>query len=165
MVGAAPLPDRVPQISWRGGVDLNPLSVTDPDEMAWLELLVWPEQDHRRERLRRAVEVARAEPPELVRGDLLEELPGVVEKASAHGTVLVFHSAVAVYLSREDRSRMHELMTGLVADGACHWVSNEAPSVFPEIESPEPPPRRFQLAVDGRTVGWTHGHGDELRWL
>ena len=48
-----------PEVAWRGGVDLNPLDVADPDAMAWLENLVWPEQDERRERLRTAVEVAR----------------------------------------------------------------------------------------------------------
>ena len=29
-------------------VDLNPLDVSDPDAMAWLENLVWPEHDDRR---------------------------------------------------------------------------------------------------------------------
>ena len=62
--------------------------------MAWLATLVWPEQDDRRERLRHAVEVARAEPPRIVAGDLLEELPALVAEAAAHGTVVVFHSAV-----------------------------------------------------------------------
>ena len=165
VTGPAPLPRALPEVAWRGGIDLNPLSVTDPDDMAWLELLVWPEQDDRRERLRHAVSVARTDPPRLVRGDLIDELPAVVAEASAYGTVLVFHSAVAVYLPAPDRARMRELLQQLVRDGACHWVSNEAPSVFPEIAAPDPPPWRFQLAVDGRTVGYTQGHGLDLRWL
>lgn len=53
--GLAPLPTRLPEITWRGGIDLNPLDVTDADEMAWLTTLVWPEQDARRERLRHAI--------------------------------------------------------------------------------------------------------------
>jgi hypothetical protein len=162
--GDAPLPSSLPEVAWRGGIDLNPLSVADPDDVAWLELLVWPEQDDRRARLRHAVEVARPDPPRLVRGDLLEELPDLVAEASAYGEVLVFHSAVAAYLDKPDRGRMVELMTGLVADGRCHWVSNEAPSVFPELAAPDPPPWRFQLAVDGRAVGYTQGHGHELVW-
>ena len=56
-------------------------------------------------------------------------------------------------------------MTGLVADGACTWVSNEAPGVFPTLARPDAPPLRFQLSVDGRAVGSTHGHGHELEWL
>jgi hypothetical protein len=171
VTGTVPLPERLPEVTWRGGVDLNPLSVLDEDAMAWLETLVWPEQDDRRERLRHAVEVARAHPPHLVAGDLLQELPRLVSEAAAYGTVVVFHSAVAVYLPEEDRRRMRELLLGLVADGACHWVSNEAPGVFPEIdatgpgEQPDDRGGHFVLAVDGQMVARTHGHGQWLHGL
>ncbi|QIG45128.1 DUF2332 domain-containing protein [Nocardioides anomalus] len=165
VTGPAPLPTSLPDVRWRGGIDLHPLAVTDPDDVAWLEVLVWPEQEERRERLRHAVAVAREDPPHLVPGDLLTELPALVAEASAYGTVVVFHSAVAVYLAPEDRERMRALMTGLVADGACTWISNEAPGVFPAFAHPDAPPLRFQLSVDGRAVGFTQGHGHELAWL
>jgi hypothetical protein len=162
-------PDRLPAVGWRGGVDLNPLDVTDPDAMAWLATLVWPEHDERRGRLLSAIDVARADPPRLTRGDLLEELPRLVEEASAFGTVVVFHSAVIVYLEDPDRRRFHEQMTSLVADGRCHWVSNEAKQVLPEVTAngPKVPEhlRTFALGVDGRTVAWTHGHGRSMRWF
>ena len=169
VTGPAPLPLRLPDVAWRGGVDLNPLDVTDPDAMRWLETLVWPEQDDRRERLRHAVAVATADPPRLVRGDLIEELPALVEEASAHGTVVVFHSAVAAYLPHEARARFQSLMLGLVSDGACHWLSNEAPNVFPDVTATAPEPERaaehFVLGIDGRMVARTHGHGQYLHWL
>jgi hypothetical protein len=166
VTGPAPLPAARPEVAWRGGIDLNPLSVTDADAMAWLEVLVWPEQDERRERLRHAVEVARREPPAIVAGNLLDELPALVTRAAAYGAVVVFHSAVAAYLPVTDRERMLAMMRDLVADG-CHWVSNEAPGIFPEVSSAAPPPtpRRFELALDGRVVAHTHGHGHDLRWL
>src|SRR3954453_14901025 len=41
VTGPAPLPAALPEIAWRGGIDLNPLSVTDDDAMAWLATLVW----------------------------------------------------------------------------------------------------------------------------
>ena len=165
VLGRPPLPMARPEVGWRGGIDLNPLSVTDPEDMAWLELLVWPEQDDRRARLRHAIAVARTDPPRLVRGNLLDELPALVAEAAVHGEVLVFHSAVAAYLTVEDRTRMRELLQGLVADRACHWVSNEATGVFPELAAPDPPQWRFQLTVDSRAVGFTQGHGHELQWL
>jgi hypothetical protein len=167
VTGLAPLPAVLPHVAWRAGVDLHPLDVTDADAMAWLQTLVWPEQQQRRNRLAHAVEVALAAPPRIVPGNLLDELPGLVTEAAAHGTVLVFHSAVAAYLPGPDRERMHQLLRDLVADGACHWVSNEAPGIFPSIAAAAPPPtpRRFELAVDGRVVAHTHGHGRDLRWL
>ena len=71
VTGPAPLPTAPPEVAWRGGIDLNPLDVTDHEAMRWLEKLVWPEQDDRLVRLRHAIEVATADPPRLVRGDLL----------------------------------------------------------------------------------------------
>jgi hypothetical protein len=162
--GDVPVPARRPHVRWRTGIDLNPLAVTDRDQMAWLEALVWPEDEQRRARLAEAVDIARSEPPRLVRGDLMRALPAVL--ADAPATPVVFHSAVVVYLEPPDRAAFVEMMTGLVRDGACHWVSNEGPRVLPGIEVPPPPvPDRFLLCVDGAPVAWTHGHGRTLRWL
>ena len=167
--GDAPLPAEPPRVAWRGGVDLFPLDVTDPDAMAWLTTLVWPEQQDRRDQLAHAIEVARADPPDLRAGDLLEELPGLVAEASAYGPVVVFHTAVIAYLTEPDRVRFHELMTGLVADGACRWVSNEGKRVLPRVSATGPPIAEeratFVLGVDGRAVAWTHGHGRSMTWL
>ena len=163
VTGTMPTPSRLPDVAWRGGVDLNPLDVADDDAMAWLTNLVWPEQEQRRERLRAAVEVARPEPPRLVSGDLLDLLPELVGEAAAYGRVVVFHSAVIAYLERAERERFQALMTSLVAAGRCHWVSNEGKFVLPSVTrtGPDVPEElaTFVLGVDGRAVAWTHGHG------
>ncbi len=166
-----PFPSAVasPQVAWRGGIDLHPLDPDDADAMAWLTNLVWPEQDDRRTRLETAIRIARAEPPRLVAGDLLDELPSLVEEASVFGPVVVFHSAVIAYLEADARDRFVELVTGLVADGACRWVSNEAPPVLPSVSAtaPEGPeePGTFVLGVDGLARARTHGHGAVMRVL
>ena len=166
--GPVPLPDSVPEVAWRGGVDLNPLDVGDEDAMAWLQVLVYPEHDDRRRRLAHAIAVARRDPPRIVRGDLLEELPGRVTEAARHAPVVVFHSAVIAYLEDPDRRRFHRMMTDLVEGGECHWVSNEAPNVLPEVTATGPRPRpgapSFVLGIDGRSVALTHGHGRSLAW-
>lgn len=166
--GPAPVPAEPPRVAWRGGVDLNPLDVHDADAMAWLETLVWPEQDARRARLHRAIAIARSDPPDLRAGDLLNGLPALVEEASVHGPVVVFHTAVIAYLEEPDRQVFHDLMTGLVTAGACRWVSNEAPRVLPGVTAtgPEVPEElaTFVLGVDGQAVARTHGHGRSLTW-
>ncbi|TIC88862.1 DUF2332 domain-containing protein [Nocardioides sp. GY 10113] len=166
--GPAPLPTGLPEVAFRGGIDLNPLDVTDHDAMAWLTTLVWPEQEERRRRLRHGIELARADPPAIRAGNLLTGLPDLVEEASAYGTVVVFHSAVIAYLEPEDRVRFDALIRGLVADGACHWVSNEGKQVLPSVTLTGPPIASdhptFVLGVDGRMVARTHGHGRSLTW-
>jgi hypothetical protein len=162
-----PPPAVLPPVVWRAGLDLAPVDVTDDQAVRWLETMVWPEQDDRRERLRRAVVIARADPPYLVRGDLLESLPALIEHAPPDATLVVFNSAVVAYLQQADRARFAAMMTGLVEDGRCHWVSNEGPRVLPGLVPPgvDVPFGRFVLAVDGRPVALTHGHGAEVDWL
>jgi len=164
--GPLPVPDTHPEVAWRGGVDLNPLDVTDPDAMAWLEALVWPEQDHRRDRLRRAVGVARREPPSLVRGDLFAHLLPLVDQAGRHGTPVVLHSAVIAYLEPAARDRFHDLMSDLVAQGRCRWLSNEGRRVLPRVTGDlRVPSGRFVTALDGAPVALSHGHGHAIDWL
>ena len=102
-------------------------------------------------------------------GDLLERLPRLVEEAAAHARVVVFHSAVAAYLDDDGRARLDAMMRRLVADGACHWVSNEAPDVLPSVSATAPHAAdarsSFVLGVDGRAVAWTHGHGRSMTWF
>lgn len=167
--GEAPLPTQLPLVAWRGGIDLNPLDVTSADDMAWLATLVWPEHDDRRERLLQAIDVARRDPPKIIRGDLLDELPALVQQASHHGTVVVFHSAVIAYLEPADRARFEAMMRALVAEGRCHWVSNEGKRVIESITATGPvipdEKQTFVLGLDGRAVAHTHGHGRFMRWL
>jgi hypothetical protein len=56
--GSVPVPEGVPEVAWRLGVDLNPLDVTDPDTGRWLAALVWAGDPEREERLRAAIRVA-----------------------------------------------------------------------------------------------------------
>src|SRR5215472_6826465 len=48
----APLPNRGPDIIWRAGLDLQPIDITVPEQLAWLEALVWPDEGNRLELLR-----------------------------------------------------------------------------------------------------------------
>ena len=45
--GPVPVPAALPEVCWRAGIDLNPLDVTDPEDVRWLETLIWPEQEDR----------------------------------------------------------------------------------------------------------------------
>ena len=56
--GAVPVPDAMPAIGGRLGIDRTPIDVTDPIEARWLEACVWPDQADRFHRLRAAIELA-----------------------------------------------------------------------------------------------------------
>ncbi len=163
--GAVPIPSALPIIAWRAGIDLNPIDVNATAETAWLETLVWPGQEKRVERLRAALAVARAEPPRIVKGNLLTDLAALMAEAPECATLVVFHTAVLAYVaSRVDREQFAKAMRRSRAV----WISNEVPSVFPDIARAAPPTSqrgRFLLAIDGSAVAWTDPHGESIGWF
>ncbi|PDP85005.1 hypothetical protein CQJ94_24825 [Glycomyces fuscus] len=161
--GPVPVPERVPRVVWRAGIDLNPLDVRREQDVRWLEALIWPGpyEAERRERLRAAARVAAAEPPLLVAGDLVERLREVAGRVPAGARLVVMHSAVLAYLDAASRDAFVEAVEGL--DG--HWVSNEGARVLPGLEGPRPTVGTdFALALDGRVVAFAGEHGQRLTW-
>lgn len=108
--GAVPVPDRVPEIAWRAGLDRNPLDPADPDTRHWLECLVWPEQDDRRETLHAALDLAVQDPPRVERGDLLDDLPALLDQVPAGTTPVVLHSAALAYVDDAKRDAFLDLL-------------------------------------------------------
>jgi hypothetical protein len=153
------LPTTRPEIAWRAGVDLNPLDVTDPDDVAWLEALIWPEQQHRRERLRAAIALARTDPPHLVRGGL-EAVPDLVARAPGGTTPVVCHTSVLYQVAPAERAAFVETVRRLPG----HWISIESPQVIDFGELPVPPDDSALnvLALDGVPLAWVRAHGQAV---
>ncbi len=161
-----PVPTAPPRVIWRAGIDLNPLDVADPEQMRWLETLVWPEQDDRRQRLAAAIEVARSDPPHLVAGDLNACVQDLAGQAPDDATLVIFHSSVLSYLDDHGRAAF----TATVRDLPGYWISNEIASAiaFEDGSLPPPPdPSRLWsvLAQDGQPVAYAAPHGQYLHWF
>lgn len=164
--GPVPLPDQPVQVTWRAGIDLNPLDVTDPDDVRWLSCLVWPGEDDRAARLAAAIEVARRDPPLVVRGDLLDRLAATAAGAPAGTTLVIFHSSVLAYLSPAERQEFGQAVAGL---GAV-WLAQESPPVMSSTVpgfAPAAPPggMAYVLTRDGHdALAYADGHGTWLSW-
>jgi hypothetical protein len=91
----------VPRVRRRRGIDLSPLDVTRPGDTLLLKAFVWADQHERLDRLDRAVETLRAEPPQLEQGDIVERLPALLAERLPGALTVVFQTAVRGYLSRE----------------------------------------------------------------
>ena len=163
--GPVPLPERMPEIVWRAGIDLNPLDGSSEADVARHDALIWPEHDDRRERLRAAVTVARQHPVEIVRGDLNDQIAALVARAPAGVTVVVFHTAVLAYLNAAGTDRF----TAQMADLPVRWLANEGQSVVPGVleRLAERPAEAsaFILALEGEPIALTQPHGRSLHWL
>jgi hypothetical protein len=164
-------PTALPEVVWRAGLDLNPLDITHPADARWLESLIWPEHDHRRERLRAAARVAArtaartaaTDPPLLRTGDLVDDLPALAEQAPNGATLVIFHTSVLYQVPVARR----EAFTALVRDLPAHWISVENPTVLRYANLPHPPDETLfnVLALDGEPLAWCRAHGQAMTWF
>jgi hypothetical protein len=115
------------RVGRRRGIDLNPVDVDSKEGARLLQSFVWPDQADRLERLRRAIDIVRSDPPELVRGDYVELLPSLLRDRRDDALTVVFNSVTTTYLQAE---RYHEL-TRAIAEAAAEaplaWISLETP--------------------------------------
>ncbi len=156
-------PTTRPDVVWRAGLDLNPLDVTDPEDVAWLEALIWPEHTHRRARLVAAAKVAAADPPRLVRGDLVDDLLALASSAPPDATLVVFHTSVLYQVPMEKRLAFADVVRDLPG----HWIANEAADVLPFDHLPSPPSEALHnlLSLDGTPLAWSRPHGQSMVWF
>ncbi|MEB8327137.1 DUF2332 domain-containing protein [Dietzia kunjamensis] len=162
-----PLPRALPEVVHRGGVDLSPIDPADADSRAWLRSLIWPgQQAERVPRLDSALDIAAADPPQIIAGDLIEELEASVAACPAGSTPVVFHTAVLGYLEPPARAEF----VRRVAELDCVWISVEGVTLLPDVAAQVPESIRrhkgiFVVAVNGRPLATAHGHGDWVRAL
>lgn len=167
--GVGTAPTRMPEIVWRRGIDLHPLSPTAPDDRRWLEALLPPDRPARLARLRAALAAVADDPPLVVAGDALSALPSVAAVAAeeAPGATLVVASlGTLVYLPPADRAAL----APAVREAGGRLVTFEAAGALPGVlermrglSAPHPTP--FVLALDGEPLAHAAAHGDRISWL
>ncbi|MGF1484736.1 MAG: DUF2332 domain-containing protein [Opitutales bacterium] len=95
-------------VAARTGLDLQPIDLTDEEAFRWLRACIWPDLPERLQRLERVAEMVRADLPELVSGDAVEDLEAMVGRAVPGHLPVIFHTYMANQLPR---ARREELLT------------------------------------------------------
>ena len=151
----------------RRGIDLAPVDATTEAGYLLLRSFLWPGLEDRVRRLDAAVATLRAEPepPELIQGDYVALLPGVLEERPSDAVTVVFQTASTGYLPAEAAERLREALDAAGADGRpLAWVSTRrhderegSGEHFFELEVRRwPGPPRLAAHVDF--------HGNWLEW-
>lgn len=154
--GEFPLPKAAPIIGQRIGLDLDPLDVSKPADAAWLEALVWPEQQDRLERLRAGIAIRRETDVTMIAGDATHTLPALAASLPP-GPVLVFHTVMAYQLDTAQRALLDDAVAQLATARPVARVALEPLGITkrPEV--------RVGLRLDdAEVVARAHAHG---RWL
>jgi hypothetical protein len=174
-----PVPDSL-EVAWRCGLDLNPLDVREAEASEWLRALVWPEQPERLQLLDAALELARRDPPPIVQGDLVDDLPSVAERAPDEAALTVVSTWTLAYLEAPRRRAFLAELDRLAASlGRPIWLAAiEAESVVASLEIglAEKPADGFgpstlslhRFGPDGarqhRLLAIVQPHGRWIRW-
>ncbi len=146
---------REVRILSRVGIDLNVVDVSDEDERMWLDALVWPEQTERRARLQSAIGVAATIASDLIEGDVLEVLGGILDNLPAGDSVVIVNSFVLNQFATEDRRHLVDLIGAARERRRIFRVSLEA------TRTDDPLP--YLEIGEGRDLvelGTAHHHGD-----
>lgn len=156
------------RIRRRRGVDLAPIDATTDEGLTLLRAFLWPGRDGRRLRLEAAVAALRAadERPELIRGDYVELLPGLLQERPSDAITVVFQTASTGYLSPAARRRVVAALEEAGADGRpLAWLSTRTPD---ERESARVDVWELELRIwpgPLRVVAHLGFHGNRLDWL
>lgn len=157
------LPDQLPVIGRRIGVDLAPLDPEDADDAAWLRALIWPEHKARAKRLGAAIALSHARPVDLRTGDGVAQLSGIVRGLPKGGTVCVFHSFAVIQFAKEQRAAFE---AGLTEFGLVRPVYRLGLEWDPAAE--EPRLRLYQYAngqAETELLARCDAHGAWMEWL
>jgi hypothetical protein len=151
------------EVGRRIGIDRRPVDVTTDHGARLLEAFVWADQTDRLDRVRRAIEIARQDPPRLLDGDYVEVLPALLAERDLDVLTVVYHSVSTVYLRQEERDRLEEILAAEGLRGSLARISYE-------IDRETPTFYGFALDVetwpDGRRrLARLDGHANTMDWV
>jgi hypothetical protein len=171
--------EQAPEITSRLGIDLQPVRLTDPDQRAWLEAFIWPEDVDGLATLRAAIDLAvTTTPPNIVRADATTDTARLLTDLPGHEPVVVFTASLLSYLNADTRTAFASQLDEAARQRPVAWVFAEGPGLLattglhiPALAGPLA--QRNGLYAVGTSLR-TDGHHDDnllamadpyLRWL
>jgi hypothetical protein len=155
------------EVRRRLGVDLAPVDATTDEGYLVLRSFVWPGLDDRVARLDAAVATLRAMPdrPELIEGDFVRALPGILASRPADALTLVVDTFSTVFLPDDAAAALHEALETAGADGRpLAWATVRR---WDEKSAPAPGLLELELRVwpdPPRVAAHVDPHGNRLEW-
>jgi hypothetical protein len=157
-----PLPESLPPVAWRLGLDINPLDVCDEAAVAWLRALIWPEHAERVARLNQAVVLARQNPPPLRAGNALDLLPTALGEAPPDASLVVYDTFAINQFTPAGRERLDAMLADEAARRplvrvSIGWRAGEGSTV--QLITYDTGSARSRL------LARCHPHGEWIEWI
>jgi hypothetical protein len=149
-----PVPlEALPQVRSRVGVDLAPPDLRTEEGVRLLKAFVWAGQERRLADLNAAIAVWRRDPPEIVVGDMVDELPALLGRRREDVPLLVWQTAALSYLPGESQESARELIAAAGVVFVEAWQPSDGSHDY------------YGLYVEGDEVARGEHHGGWIEWL
>jgi hypothetical protein len=154
------------RVDQRIGVELDPIGLDDPNDVAWLRALVWPERRERASRLDHAIAIAQAARHRLNfsmrQGDGAALLPTIAAELADDEALCVVHSFTLNQFSSEARLTLDRTLSDAAAKRdvlrlGLEWERRAAPMLSLTEYSGSDAERRDLAGCDA--------HGSWVEWL
>ncbi|MFJ7666208.1 DUF2332 domain-containing protein [Lysinibacillus sp. NPDC097195] len=153
-------------VSQRIGIDLNPLDVTNANDVAWLQALIWPEHHERRTQLKKAIPIVKQLNVQHIQGDAIERLTAISSQIEEESMLVVFHTHVANQIPLHLRYQLIERLTEIslqrplyhcynnLFDGQLHqdFVQNGEITSVRTIDQPDGHARWFKWVNENKQI-------------
>jgi hypothetical protein len=174
--GRPPIAANVPEIVERVGIDIDPVDITDADQLQWQLALVFPDTG-RLERTRRAFAELQHAPPRIVKGDATNIVKDVLHALPEDIPAIVTTTWVAAYFPADGRTAFRDQLAAASQHRPVAWVSAEGAGVvdlFGEIDVPVDAQgtagnvlglaqfRAGELTTE--VLAFVHPHGNWIDW-
>jgi hypothetical protein len=174
--GDPPLAPHLPPIAARVGLDLDPVDITNDDDVRWQLACVWPDTD-RLARTRLAFEHARHHALQIVQGDAVDSVAEVVRSLPSDCVPVVLTTWALGYLAPQRRIDFANELQQLGHERPLAWISGEqagalapfADVVVPTGQAGVAPSVLGLVVFSGATtdvtlLAFVHPHGTWLDW-
>ncbi len=164
---AAPVPgalltDEI-RVVRRRGIDLEPVDAAT--DAGFRLLASFFGADARRvDRLTRAVSAMGDERPELLRGDYLDLLPGLLADRSGASIVVLFQTISTVYTPLERRLELRAIVDAAGGEGPLAWISTPTVDEHGQRRGDYPVELAIWPPGERRIVARMNNRGDRLQW-
>lgn len=159
--GEPPVSTTLPDVAYRLGVGDAPIDLTDPDEALWLRAGLWPEDREAATQIRGALRLLQDRPAPLLRGELVELLPDILDAAPMDAGLCIFHVATMQQWTRDEVDDLRELMEDHSIDRPVYRVSLEPESdecsglvLLTYVNGREIPRTLARCDPHGRWIDW-----------
>ena len=160
-----PLPQTMPLIASRQGIDIAPLDVSNEDHVRWLRACIWPEEMYRYRLLDAAIAFARQNPPTVHSGDARALLPEILEAIPPDQTVCLWHSYVLRQCPPEVREGIEQQIATYAKKRDVYRVSLE----YVQHDRRYPPQLELFTYNGGdisrELLASCTVHGEKMEWL